>query len=117
MANKRRVPRYPCRLRVRYRDGQESDCIAFSADVSSMGMYVPTPTPESIGRNMEIRAILPTGEVRLQAIVAWAKSTRAHLTHMMHGGFGLQVTQAPDSWYRYCRGLESGDVVGDVIAA
>ena len=107
MVNKRRTPRFSCRLRVRYQDRTHVEHIACTADISSMGIFVPTQQLEHVGRKLEVITSLPEGEVRLQGIVAWSMNTaERQAKNELSAGFGVQVTQAPELWYRYCRGIE-----------
>ncbi|GEM_PF-4846905 len=117
MVNKRRVPRFSCRLRVLYTDHHENEKIAFAADVSSMGVFVPTPNPEFVGRTIEVIARLPSGNVQLETAVAWSNRPEAGGKDPRGDGFGLRVMQAPEAWYRYCKTLEREQASVDPLVA
>jgi len=109
-ASRRIIPRYTRRLPVRYcvlgRD--KSMQRAFSQDVGAHGLFITSHRPEKVGNTLDIEIEMPElGKVKMQATVAWTKWVPQSLRAVDCSGFGVRISNASESWYRYFMDLES----------
>ena len=108
-ASRRIIPRYTRRLPVRYcvlgRDKTMQR--AFSQDVGAHGLFIASHRPEKVGNNLDIEIEVPElGKVKMQATVAWTKWVPQSLRAVDCSGFGVRISNASESWYRYFMDLE-----------
>lgn len=103
MGDKRRgVPRREYGLPVRYwiisdderRKGR-------TVNISPGGLFVRTDQDERQGDAVRMEIELPgQPPMELRGQIAWARRIPTHFRHELANGFGVQLIQAPESWYR-----------------
>lgn len=92
MAEKRVINRRRKRLKVRF--GVEvAKRIAFTDDISALGLFVTTPMPEKPGTIVLLEIELPDGNiVKCQGQVRWARKVpQSMLRVAAKGGMGLRL--------------------------
>jgi uncharacterized protein (TIGR02266 family) len=108
-ANKRYQRRHRRRLPVRYRASGSDYRSAFSADVSSGGLFVASTHVLNPGTQVLLDIDLPGLNTTISAmgVVAWGKRVPASLQTIGRGGFGVQFLNVPESWRQYMFQLET----------
>ena len=99
---KRVIPRYHKRLKVRYGNSGKRDLSqrGFSRDVGAMGLFIISTRQEQVGINLDLEVELPNKTIiKMQGSVAWTKWVPPALRSVESPGFGLKITNAPESWF------------------
>lgn len=107
MAVPRKMPRFRRRFRVRYRsDGETDEHMALTTDVSPGGLGVVTHRPADPGEALHLVIELPDGEaLEVLGRVVWSRRVPRSLQVVDKGGFGVEVTQADERWFRWFTAL------------
>ena len=98
----RRAPRFktrvPCELTI---GGSRHSGIILN--VSPVGCFAQTSAQPPIGANVEARLITPSSEspIAVVATVARKHVVSPALRTVAHGGVGLSIQYAPESYYAY----------------
>ena len=99
----RHFPRYNRRVPVRYSQiNSRTQVRAYTHDIGAMGLFVLTSKMEKKGLMLNLEVDLPDiGTVKLQGVVAWTKWVPPALRNVQYAGFGVKVSNAPESWFSY----------------
>jgi hypothetical protein len=84
-------------------------------DLSSSGLFVQTSANPNPGTRLDVELEIP-GEPerpRLAARVARKKVVPPRLKGVVHGGVGLKIESAPESFFRYLAQLQIGEAGGE----
>ena len=97
-----RLPRENKRLAVRFGlPGEPLDCVAFTADVSPLGLFVVTAKLPAVGKQLIIQIQLPDQTLRLEGWVAWSKTVPVQLRSVEKTGFGVRLDLPPEAWFNF----------------
>jgi Tfp pilus assembly protein PilZ len=106
---RRKMPRYRRRLMVRFRSpDDEKSRSAFTADVGPDGLFVVTSQIEDIGKPLALEVEdEKKKQIKIEGKVVWSKTVRVEFRTMEKTGFGVQIQNPPEEWYRFI--LKSDD--------
>jgi Tfp pilus assembly protein PilZ len=89
------------RFRVSFgRPGEPLDRMGYTEDVSPFGLFVSTRKNPEVGEEIWIELELSGEKVVLRGTVAWRRSTARELRSVASSGFGFQIVNAPEEWFR-----------------
>ncbi len=96
-------PRYVRRWAVQYGlPGQGKVHKGFTHDIGAMGLFLMSNRQESLGQQIYVDVDVPgLGMVQLQGTVVWRKWVPPALRSVEYTGFGVKITNAPESWFNY----------------
>lgn len=91
MADKRDIRRIKKRISLRF-GIDEAARVAFTEDVSMIGMFIKTPNIVPPNTKIKIEFVLPDGSmVKLEARVMWAKKVPPSMFHLVKkSGMGIR---------------------------
>ena len=72
-----------------------------TVNISPGGLFVRTDFDERQGDTVRLEIELPGQEpMELRGQVVWARRIPTHFRHELNNGFGVELVQAPEAWYR-----------------
>ncbi len=100
---RREIPRYNKRLPVRFaKPGAAGFQKAYSRDVGAKGLFILANRVEQPGQQLNIEVDVPdVGSVQLVGEVVWTKWSPPSLRAVEYPGFGVKISNAPESWYNF----------------
>ena len=97
-----RLPRGKKRLALRFGSpGGPLDGVAFTADVSPMGLFAVTSNLPKVGEHLIFEIQLPDQSLRLEGWVAWSKTVPVQLRSVEKTGFGVRLDLPPEAWFNF----------------
>jgi len=102
MTERRSSARVRRRFKARFSKLGLREHVGFTTNVGPSGLFVSTRQVESPGTVLRLSIDLPgRGCVTLAGAVAWAKMVPPGLHAIQQGGFGVNITDAPEDWVRF----------------
>jgi PilZ domain-containing protein len=102
MAVKRKMPREKRRLRLRFgKPGQEPETLGYTQDISPVGLFVAAYKLDELTNDLWLTVELPDEDVLLHGKVVWKRRVRREIRTIAKSGFGVELTQAPEAWYKF----------------
>jgi hypothetical protein len=96
----RRMPRTVGRLKLTYHLAGATEKSGFTHDVGPGGLFIRSHQVPRAGTALTLRVTLPQGEsVRMTGRVRHGRRQLGVPMHMQVAGFGVQLEQAPESWF------------------
>lgn len=96
--SKRRIT---CRVHA---EGRQHNGIVL--DLSGSGLFIQTSAKLAPGVQVRIDLGLPDGEVPMNVEVVRRKQVPAQLVTVAHGGVGVRILTAPESYYRFLQEVQ-----------
>ena len=96
--SKRRIT---CRV---HSEGRQHNGIVL--DLSGSGLFIQTSAKLAPGVQVRIDLGLPDGEVPMNVEVVRRKQVPAQLVTVAHGGVGVRILTAPESYYRFLQEVQ-----------
>ena len=117
MRTPRPFRRHRRRLPVRFASKGTGWRSSVTTNLSAGGLFVVSAGQSRPGRVVELELRLP-GEtpLRLTGEVVWQRVVPPHLHRISPGGFGVRLSNAPEAYFRYCLGLETGGHAAGPVA-
>lgn len=102
-AERRFKKRLPCQVKIGAREHE-----GWIVNLSRSGMYVQTGAVAGPGEVVEValQAPIASPDLLLRSRVVWKRLVPPHLRNVMVGGIGVQIHQAPESYYSLIEAVE-----------
>lgn len=105
---RRRMPRYPQRLTLRYSTDDVSWHHSATQNVGPWGMFIHSRQFVVPGDIMELVIELPDGRtLQARARVMWEAVSQAAFQRGRVSGFGVRLESMPEAWYGWIATLTS----------
>ncbi len=104
------IPRFHQKHPIRFCEvGKESHWHkGYSHDVGAMGLFILSNRLEKVGQNLLIEIdIHDLGKLHMRGTVVWTKWVPPSLRMVEYTGFGVKISQAPESWFKYFLNFKS----------
>ncbi len=91
----------PCRV---HSEGRQHNGIVL--DLSGSGLFIQTSAKLPPGMHVRIDLSLPGGETSMTVEVVRRKQVPAQLLTVAHGGIGVRILSAPETYYRFLQEVQ-----------